>query len=171
MLKKNVNEFNQSVFNELNKWPILTCGDKTTGFNSMTVSWGGFGTLWNKQVCFIFVRKSRYTYEFINKSDSVTLSFLSDEYKRAKEIFGKKSGRDVNKYLETNLHPCFEPDFNGYFIAEALYAFKMKKLYSIDLPIENLPDSIKNAYYPNDDIHTMFVCEIKEYLVKENLYE
>lgn len=167
MLKKNINEFN-SFFKEINdEWAIVTAGDKFVGYNAMTVSWGGIGVLWNKPVAFIFVRKSRYTLEFMNKSDSVTLSFLGDKYKKEKTLFGRTSGRDVNKFEETGLHASFEPDFNGYFVAEADKVLKLKKLYSTDIDFENMPEGIKNSNYANNDMHVMYVCEVKQYLVNE----
>ena len=166
MLKIDIKKFDKNVFTEIDKkWGIITAGDKFVGFNGMTVSWGGFGIMWNKPVAFIFVRKSRYTHEFLDKSDSITIAFLSDEFKNAKALFGSKSGRDLNKYEASGLHPVFEPDFNGYYPKEADYVFKMKVLYDTDL--ENLPEDIQNKFYPTNDLHTMYICEIKEYLIKE----
>ena len=166
MLKIDIKKFDKNVFTEIDKkWGIITAGDKFVGFNGMTVSWGGFGIMWNKPVAFIFVRKSRYTHEFLDKSNSITIAFLSDEFKNAKALFGSKSGRDMNKYEASGLHPVFEPDFNGYYPKEADYVFKMKVLYNTDL--ENMPEDIQNKFYPTNDLHTMYICEIKEYLIKE----
>lgn len=166
MLKIDIEKFDKNVFTEIDKkWGIITAGDKFVGFNGMTVSWGGFGIMWNKPVAFIFVRKSRYTHEFLDKSDSITIAFLSDEFKNAKALFGSKSGRDLNKYEASGLHPVFEPDYNGYYPKEADYVFKMKVLYDTDL--ENMPEDIQNKFYPTNDLHTMYICEIKQYLIKE----
>lgn len=168
MLKKNLKEFNYNVFSAFNDtWPILTCGDKTTGFNSMVVSWGGLGELWGKNVAYVFVRHSRYTFDFIEKSNSVTLSFLSDKYKEAKAVFGSKSGKDIDKFGQTGLHATFDLDYNGYYVCESDYVLKMKKLYSIDMPYEELPEDIKAKFYANGDMHRMYVCEIMQYLVNE----
>lgn len=164
MLKKDIKSFDKNVFDEIgNKSAILISGDKN-GFNGMTISWGGLGVLWNKNVAFVFVRHSRYTYEFIEKSDSVTLSFLSDKYKKEKGMFGSLSGRNVDKFEETGLHHTYDPDFDGYYITECDYVFKCKKLYSIDL--NDLPKDINDKFYKDNDIHKMYVCEIKQYLVK-----
>lgn len=49
-------DLNDSAFRLIAKdWFLLTAGpiDK---FNTMTAAWGGFGELWNKKVCFVFVR-------------------------------------------------------------------------------------------------------------------
>lgn len=168
MLKKHIYEYSTNPFMDFNnKWPIIVCGDKYIGYNGMTVSWGGLGVLWGKNVCFIFVRKSRHTYKFIENSDSITISFLNDNYKEAKSYFGRYSGRDVNKFEQTNLHPTFDVDYNGYYIAEADYVIKCKKIYSVDIPYEELDKSIIDRYYPNGDMHTMYVCEVKQYLINE----
>lgn len=168
MLKKDITSYNLNVFSELgNKWGIVTAGDKTTGYNCLTVSWGGFGVIWGKNVAYIFVRHSRYSFEFLEKSDSVTISFLSDDYKKAKGLIGTVSGRDTDKMKDAGLTYTYDPDFNGSYITQAEYCFKMKKLYSVDLPYEPLSDEIKDRYYPNGDMHRMYVCEIKQFLVKE----
>ena len=168
MLKKKIIDYKKNFIDEIkNSNAILTAGDKTNGVNGMTVSWGGIGELWGLDVIFVFVRKSRYTHESIEKSDSVTLSFLNDEYKNAKLLFGNKSGRDINKPLEAGVHLTYDPDYNGYYLKEASYVFKTKKLYSIDIPYDKLPDNIKDRYYSNNDMHTMYICEIKQFLVNE----
>ncbi len=166
MLKKSNNNYKENIFFELkNRNAILTSGDKSTGFNSLTVSWGGFGVLWGKDVCYLFVRKSRYTYSFLERSNSVTLSFLNDEYKDSVLYIGTHSGKTENKIVNANLHYTYDPDFDGAYIKESRYCFKMKKIYQIDL--NNVSQDIIDMYYPNGDMHTMFICEIKQYLINE----
>ena len=171
MLKKNISEYEKNIFSELkNSWAILTAGDKKTKYNSMTISWGGIGVIWGKNVCYVFVRQSRFTKDFIDNSDSVTISFLNDDYKKAKEILGKISGRDCDKMALAGLNYTYDPDFDGSYIREADYCFKCKKLYCVDMPYESLPKEIINTYYLDGDMHTLYVCEIKQFLVKEELY-
>ncbi len=168
MLKKNLNEFSK-VFEKFDKtWGIVTAGDRNVGLNPMTVSWGGIGVLWNKPVCFLFVRKSRYTHKFLEESKSVTLSFVSDEYKDAKVFFGRESGRNCEKFEKTNLHAALDVDMNCYYVSEATEVLKLERLYSIDLEYNDMPEEIKEQQYATNDKHTMYVCEIKQYLVKEN---
>jgi hypothetical protein len=47
-------------------WMLITAGIRES-FNTMTASWGGMGVLWDKKVCFAFVRPTRYTFEFLEK--------------------------------------------------------------------------------------------------------
>ncbi|MDE7161301.1 MAG: flavin reductase family protein [Anaeroplasmataceae bacterium] len=171
MLKKDISQYKENIIEELKgKNAILTAGDKTIGFNSLTVSWGGIGVLWGRNVAYIFVRKSRYTYQFLEKSESVTLSFLDEAYKNAVLYIGTHSGRDENKMKNAGLTYTYDPDYDGAYVEEASYCFKMKKLYQIDLPIPQ-NQAIQNQYYTEDGLHTMFVCEIKQYLEREDLYE
>ncbi len=71
-------------------WALLTAGD-ASAFNTMTVSWGGVGELWGKDVVFVFVRPQRYTYEFMEKSEYFTLSFFGGDYKKENR-FGLQKG-------------------------------------------------------------------------------
>lgn len=168
MLKKSISYYTENIFTELSqKNAILTAGNKTIGFNCLTVSWGGTGELWGKDVAFIFVRKSRHTYSFIEKSDSVTLSFLNEKYKDSVLYIGTHSGKKEDKMKACGLSYTYDPDYDGAYIRQADYVFKMKKLYSVDLPYEALPKEIKEQYYSNGDMHTMLVCEIKQFLVTE----
>ena len=170
MLKKSLEEFNKNIFDEIgNKWAILVAGDRKTGYNGMTISWGTVGILWNKPVFFAFVRKSRYTHKFTEESKNITLSFLSDKYKKEKAFFGSKSGRDFDKFKETGLHATLDLDYNGYYVAEAEYVLKGTKITSFDLKYDDLPEEIKKDFYETRDEHTVYVCEIKQYLINETL--
>ena len=59
MLKKDVKQYDKNIFKELEEsWAICTAGDRNTGFNCLTVSWGGIGMLWGKPVGFFFFLKT-----------------------------------------------------------------------------------------------------------------
>ena len=59
------------------EWALLTAGSKEKA-NTMTISWGGVGVLWGKNVAFVFVRDSRYTKELIDKNEFFSLTgFIS----------------------------------------------------------------------------------------------
>ena len=61
----------------------------------------------------------------------------------------------------------FDVDMNEYYIAEAKEVLKCKKLYSVDIKTENMPEEIKKLNYKDNDIHRMYVLEIKQYLINE----
>lgn len=101
MKKLEVKDLKENFFEAIGKeWMLVTAGTKEK-FNTMTASWGGIGWLWNKPVAFVFVRPERYTYEFIEKSDYLTLSFLGEANKKIHAVCGSKSGRDTDKVKAT----------------------------------------------------------------------
>ena len=101
MKKLEVKDLKENFFEAIGKeWMLVTAGTKEK-FNTMTASWGGIGWLWNKPVAFVFIRPERYTYEFVEKNDYLTLSFLGEENKKIHAVCGSKSGRNTDKVKET----------------------------------------------------------------------
>ena len=73
---------------------LITAGDRN-GSNTMTASWGGVGIMWGKPVATAYIRPQRYTKEFVDDNEYFTLSFLPEEQRKALNICGSVSGRDV----------------------------------------------------------------------------
>ncbi len=66
--------------------------------NSMTISWGSIGHMWNKIVFIVLVKPTRYTYNLIEKEDNFTVSVPFDsKMNEALKICGTMSGRDSDK--------------------------------------------------------------------------
>ena len=102
-----VKTFDLEIFNKLNKeWALLSAGNKDA-FNTMTISWGEMGTLWNKPVMTCFVRPQRYTKEFIDSNNKMTLSFFNGNHMKDLTVLGRESGRDGDKIAKTDLTPTF----------------------------------------------------------------
>ena len=78
-------EFNNCFDKFKNDWALLSVGPLDS-HNAMTVAWGGLGYLWKKEVAFIFVRPSRYTYKFSENNDFFALSFFDEKY-RQQQLF------------------------------------------------------------------------------------
>lgn len=146
-----------------NDWALLTAGTKDN-FNTMTVSWGGIGELWNKDVCFIFVRPQRYTYEFIEKNDYFSLSFFGGDFKKELGICGSKSGRDVDKMSETGFIPIDLGNAVGY--EQAKVNIVLKKLAYQDMKPDGFIDETIINNYVNNDFHRIYVGEIVKVIVE-----
>ena len=145
-----------SMFDD--KWCLITAGNKDS-YNTMTASWGAMGELWNKDVCFIFIRPQRYTLEFTEREEYFTLSFFSDEYKKALTFCGRNSGRDCDKAKETGLTPM-EVDGSMSF-EESETVIVCKKLFYQDINPEGFVDkAIDGVCYPEKDYHRMYVGEV-----------
>ena len=144
-------------------WALVTAGNRER-FNTMTISWGGMGIMWNKPVAFSFIRPQRYTFEFTEKNDMFTMSFFDESYRKALAFCGSKSGRDVDKVKETGLTPAFTEDGVPYF-EEAKLVLVCKKLYAQDLKETCVTDAAAVApFYNGDDYHKMYVSEIVKVL-------
>lgn len=147
-----------------NDWALLTAGTKDN-FNTMTVSWGGIGELWGKDVCFVFVRPQRYTYEFMEKNDYFSLSFFGGEYKKELGICGSKSGRDIDKMAETGFLPVDFENAVGY--EQAKVNVVLKKLAYQDMKPDGFIDESIMNNYANNDFHRVYVGEIVRVVAEE----
>ena len=155
-------EFNTNIFEQYDKkWALLTAGDKDK-FNTMTISWGGLGTLWNKPVATVYVRTSRYTNEFMKDNDYFTVSFYPEECKKTLGVLGSKSGRDMDKVHESGLTP--KEVENGITFAEAEVTLVCRKLICQRLEPENMIPEIAKQFYENEAQHEMYVGEVVEIL-------
>ena len=88
------------------KWMLVT-SQADGKVNTLTASWGGLGSLWRKKVAFIFIRPSRYTNQFLEKSHRFTLTFF-DGHMEEMGYLGKTSGRDVPDKIEKAEGPAYE---------------------------------------------------------------
>ena len=147
-----------------NDWALLSAG-KDNDFNTMTVSWGGIGELWNKDVCFVFVRPQRYTYEFMEKNGYFSLSFFGGEYKKELGVCGSKSGRDIDKISETGFSPIDLGKAVGF--EQAKVNIVLKKLAYQDMKPDGFIDESIMNNYANNDFHRVYIGEIVKVIVEE----
>ncbi len=159
-------ELNGNTFEMIGKqWMLVTAKNSKGQVNTMTASWGGVGIMWGKPVAFIFIRPQRYTKEFVDDSNYVSLTFFEEKYRSMLKYMGTVSGRNEDKIKHESLTVA-EYDGCPYF-EEASVVFKARKLYAQDLDKDCIIDNeIIDKWYPNDDWHTMYVCEIEKMLVR-----
>ncbi|MFA6689872.1 MAG: flavin reductase [Sphaerochaetaceae bacterium] len=148
---------------------LVTAGTEDH-WNTMTASWGGFGVLWGKPVMMIFVRDSRYTFEFLEKAEGFTCSFFGPDMKSALSFCGSHSGRDVDKAAATGVIPMVidAPDGSERITFEqANLVFSCSKAARIPFePSQFLKGEIE-GHYPEKDYHVMFVGFIDTILAQE----
>lgn len=157
---------NENLFRLIGSdWMLITAGDADR-FNAMTASWGTAGILWNKPVAVCFIRPERYTYEFVEKHDRLTLSFLPDTYRKALSYCGSHSGRDGDKLSACGLHGAITPDGIPY-IGEARLVLQCRKLYADDLRTAAFLDPALLSHYEKGGFHRFYVCEIEQILRAE----
>ena len=133
-----IQDFVTHPFTKFDKdWALLTAGN-ADDFNSMTISWGGMGTMWHKPMLFLVVKPVRYTYDFVNRHAELTVSFYDEVHKKALALFGSKSGRDVDKAKATGFTPKVLK--NGVTYEEAKETLVCRKLFMQQLNKENFPE-------------------------------
>lgn len=144
-------------------WALVSAADGEK-WNTMTISWGGVGELWGKDVVFAFIRPQRYTKEFMDKSDYFTVSFFDEEYKDALKICGTKSGRDCDKINLAGLSAQF--DGEAVYPAEAKLVIKCRKIAVQKMDNAGFIDPSIESNYKSGDYHFIYVGEIEKVLEK-----
>lgn len=159
-------EMKENPFDLLdNDWALLTAGNEKR-CNTMTVSWGQMGIMWNKPVANVYVRPQRYTREFMEEQNYFSLSFFEKgEHRKALGILGKKSGRDGDKLSETDVTVTMMDSVPAF--AEARLVLVCRKLYVQRMEPQALLDPALDAeWYPQKDYHWMYVGEIEKAYIR-----
>lgn len=153
------------IFELKNKWMLITAA-KEGKVNTMTASWGGFGIMWNKEVIFAVIRPQRYTKEFVDSSDSFSLSFFNESFKKELSYLGSTSGRDENKIEKSKL--TVEYDNKIPYFQEADLVLFTKKLYVQPMNKESfIENGLIGKWYPENDFHFLYIAEIEKVLSKK----
>lgn len=162
----NINSLQITPFSSFkDEWALVTAGTAEK-FNTMTVSWGGIGIIWNKPVSFIFIRPQRYTFEFIEKNNYYSVCFLEDGNRNILSLCGSKSGRDINKIKETGLSPIF--NCSAPYFEQAKLTLICRKIHGQFIDSSCFIDQSIHLEYKNNDYHKMFIGQIEKCLVKTN---
>lgn len=148
-----------NIFKLIDKdWMLITAGN-IDRYNMMTASWGGFGILWEMEVCFCFIRPTRYTYNFMEKESYFTICFFDEEYRDILNFCGTKSGKDINKMSYEKLTARSGSMDNVYF-TEARMIIECRKIYFQDIDPGNFLDPGIEKNYPLKDYHRLYIGEI-----------
>lgn len=147
------------------KWALVTAGVPGE-VNTMTISWGSLGELWNKPVVTVYVSSSRYTYEFIEKNDRFTVAFFPPECRQALQYLGSHSGRDGDKIAASGLTlewlESGQPSFK-----EADMVIEARKIYGAPFSAEGFGD-VPQKFYSRGKmgVHSVYVGEIEHVWVR-----
>lgn len=161
-----IEELNKSACKMIGKDWMLVTAAKDGKVNTMTASWGGLGVMWGKNAAFIVIRPQRYTKEFIDNSDRLSLTFYNEDKKKILSYLGTVSGRDEDKVGKSGLTVEFDGDVP--YFEEAEIVMEVKKMYHQEFKPECIIDNeIDSKWYPEKDYHTLYICEIEKVMVKQ----
>lgn len=157
-------------------WWLITAGNETNGYNTMTASWGHLGAIWERPegkahmglpTASVYLRPQRYTKEYMDREELFTLSIFDPSYKKALAYLGTHTGRDENKIAKEGLTPVFDNETT--FFEEAKMVFICRKIYHAPLVGEGFVDkSLIDNNYKDRDFHEMYIGEILKVLVQNS---
>ncbi len=164
MNEKRYNENAEKDLQLLEKGAFLTTMANDT-VNTMTIAWGSIGYMWGKPVFMAMVRKSRFTFELLEKAGEFTVSIPYCDMQKIISFCGSKSGRDVNKFTECGITTSPSQKIDTPIIDCEGAHFECKVLYKTFMDDSSLAESEKR-WYPSDDYHMMYFAEIVAYYQK-----
>ena len=153
---------------------ILSAGDKNH-YNSMAIEWGSIGVSWEMSIFTVYVKEERYTYEFMQKTEYFTVSIINKNlFKKFENIYGTKSGRDINKEEAAGTHIKFLDD-GGITFEEAEEVYVCKMLAKANIKDEDSSPELKDfyekrkEYFKTTKPHGIFIGEIIRHYVRKNI--
>lgn len=128
--------------------------------NVMTIGWGSIGVYWDVPIFVVPVRKSRYTYGCIEKTGDFTVNVLPAKLADLAAFCGTVSGREHDKFAETELSPEPSLAVKSPIIQECLIHYECRVVHSNNMTPKVMPRKIRRTMYPREDYHHFFFGEI-----------
>ena len=141
------------------KGGFLTVKDASGIVNTMTISWGFVGYMWNIPQFLTVVRPQRFTREFLETADSFTISVPFGGLRDELTICGRQSGRDIDKSKVVDFVPA--RSVSSPVVAGCDFYYECKITYRDELHSGKIPPDIYKKHY-DGDWHDFFVGEIIE---------
>lgn len=82
---------------------MVSCAQEGKADNIITVAWTGT-VCTNPPMAYISVRPSRHSYDMIKSTGEFVINLTTKDLVKATDYCGVRSGREVDKFKEMNLH-------------------------------------------------------------------
>lgn len=129
---------------------MVTCGDADDS-NIITIAWTGIVNS-DPPMTYVSVRKSRFSHDIIEESGEFAINLVTEEIAEAADLCGVKSGREVDKFIETGLTKERADKISAPLIAESPVSLECRVVEVKELPS-----------------HDMFLAEIIAVHIDESL--
>ncbi|MDL2296591.1 flavin reductase family protein [Bacteroidales bacterium OttesenSCG-928-B11] len=141
--------------NMLNPMPVVmvSCGTTPDNYNIITVAWTGT-ICSDPPMCYVAIRPTRHSYNIIKEEKEFVINLVSSELVTVTDWCGVKSGKKVNKFMQTNLTP--------------VRGEKVKSPLIFESPV-NLECVVKEIVPLGT--HDMFIAEIVAVHADQNLFD
>lgn len=139
---------------------ILLCSLSKDGKpNVMTIGWMTGGVVWGKPILVVYVRPTRFTFQYLEQVPEFTVNVLPPEYAEALQFCGTASGRDVDKFAQTGLKPVSARKVKVPVIEQGVIHYECRIVHKSDLVPENLATELQSVY-PQKDYHRIYMGEV-----------
>ncbi|SJZ32399.1 flavin reductase family protein [Selenihalanaerobacter shriftii] len=160
MQKVAYDEYIKEATESLTKGAFLTV-KSADDLNTMTIGWGSIGYIWGKPILMVMVRKSRYTFQLIEKADEFTVSIpLNEGMEEELKFCGTKSGRDYDKFSECNLNTLAGQKVDTPVISGCNLHYECEIKFKQVMDAAKLDFDYDEEWYPKKDYHTFYFGEI-----------
>ncbi|KEI80504.1 flavin reductase family protein [Clostridium botulinum] len=151
----------EEAMEHLYKKGAFLTGSIDNKVNTMTISWGNIGFQWRKPVFIALVRESRYTKEFIDKSNEFTVTIpFGDTMKEELAFCGSKSGRAFDKIKECNFKLRDGDKVDTPVIESNGMHYECKVIYKQPLDLKAMDKELINTFYNDGNNHVLYYGEI-----------
>lgn len=137
---------------------FLTAKSESGEVNTMAVSWGFIGNIWNKPHFICFVRPQRHTQKIFETAADFTISLPFGTMRDELKICGTKSGRDINKAEVVQFIPSKSVSSP---VVSGCNAYYECVIHSRDKFEEERMSEFAKSFY-DKDYHYIYVGEIRE---------
>jgi len=106
------------------------------------------------------VRPSRFTYSRLEQVSDFTVNVPPRELAAAVGLCGTNSGRDHDKFRETQLTPAPSREVRAPIIQECVVHYECRTLQRVDMAPDALMQTVREQFYPKNDFHRIYFGEI-----------
>lgn len=131
------------------------------GINTMVISWGFIGMIWNKPCFIALVRPQRHTKKMLDGADSFTVSIpFGVDMKKELLVCGSKSGADIDKSKTVEFVKA--KTVSSPLVKGCSVFYECRLLFSQPIDGKFMPADICGKFYKEKDFHIIYVGEIVE---------
>ena len=130
----------------------------------MTIGWAEFGIIWNRPVCMVMVRPTRYTYTLIEESSAFTVNVPASGMEALLAFCGRNSGREVDKIKILGLSCSPSKRVDSIVLDSCALAYECQVIAKCDISPEMLAADVLSDHYrggiPEANYHRVYFGEI-----------
>jgi len=130
----------------------------------MTIGWANFGITWNRPVCMVMVRPTRYTYTLLEQSGAFTVNIPTSSMNDVLDFCGHNSGRDVDKIKTLGLSFSPSKTVNSIVLDNCAFTYECQVVGKCDISPAMLAEDILFNHYTGGtreaNYHRIYLGEI-----------